>query len=336
MDATLRTNPLLGEHSIWPSRVRGYPKSLIESGLFTSIQSTKLTDASFDVQIAGRYYEASNQLSVRHLRVLIELIDMGKGTQCGDAIEFDLGKLVERLNWSRSGELYTELKRLIRDLADLALSYTEVMPPIEGFSDEPDEYTVSARLFDLFEAPDWVFERGQFEEPEYDCHSKCIFAFSAEFSRIIQNDTLITVHSRVFKDLGRSPLRTYLALFYLGHGHDQRGIFSYSTRKLAERSGLMDRAGITGEKWISRKKLPAFHRALQRVKAAIREISDLRIFRHVRISESCGNSEIYRRNLIVNVARFRMSDESQIMSLPQEFRELYRAHLMRSLSPNPQ
>jgi hypothetical protein len=297
---------ILSNRTPWPNRVRGYPKCLITSGFFTASPSTKTYTVEKqlykkeDIPGLETTYSINKTMSMRHFRVLLELIDMVKGKKRNDAYEFSPGRLLERLGLQRTGAAYSDMKRIIEDLASIQI----------GVSDEFIEsghVTDSVTgLFTFIETGEFAYKSTQREELELD-QGRAVwsFQFSELMLDLLSEDVISTIHTKILSECGRSPLTQWLYAFYNTHGADGKDIFSYRALKLAAISGLDKGYSATNNK--------LNNQLAHRIKLAVKKLKDLKVFKVASYESSNAKTDTYHAfNRLVKFLRFTYDHEEEL------------------------
>ena len=274
------------DRKAWPENVRIYPPCLIQSGVFTASQSTKqyedekllYTDKSL-IGIVTKY-TAKKTLGMPQLIVLLELIDMMKYCHLYDSYEFSTGRLLERLKQKRTGSAYSNLNRLLEDLAKLRINVRS------EFTDTGKCETSETSLFNFIETSEFAYKSGQKEDIEAEeGRAVCCFQFSDLMIELLQTKYLSSVHTKILHECGKSPITIWLYIFYSTHGANANKTYEYTTYKLAVTSGL--------EKGYSSVKNKLKSQLAHRIKIAIAKLKSLHVFQKVLFIKTTDKTDTY-------------------------------------------
>lgn len=310
-DSSLR---LLGDRKPWPKNVRGFPKQLLVSGTFLAISSKdkygqsernlefKANKAKGDKSPKVQYELIKNSLSIRHFRVLLELIDMSKGMNVGDSKSFAPGKLLERLGLKRCGSSYKDLARMIHEIAELQFLR-------EGDITGESEHT----LFSEFITTNKTTLDGLTKDNETTDPRIWNFKFSGFMCALLANDDITTVHTSIMGECGRSPLLQWLYLFYSTHGSNGKNTFDYKLKTLAQLSGLMQRLSLSKTKDLAMQAIKAANREIaHRVKQSLSKLHSMKVFKSINVVRAAVNPDTYAIEYKTEVQRFDYESETNL------------------------
>jgi hypothetical protein len=301
---------ILNNRTPWPNKVRGFPKSLITSGAFAASQSTKsfLGYKSLYKKIntpgIETEYSVEETLSIRHFRVLLELIDMVKGLEVCDSYEFSPGKLLERLHLKRTGTAYSDLIRMVEELAELKINITDT------FLSSGEVVKAESSLFSFIEAGSIAYEgRTKVELIDEAGRPVWNFKFSDIMIDMLREGTISTIHTKTLRECGRSPLVQWMFLFYSTHGADGKHIFEYKALKLATICSL--------ERGYATTKNKLKNQLVHRVKQAVQTLDNLKVFKKAIFERSNAKTDTYHAfNRIVRFGRFTYEYEEALSTAP--------------------
>lgn len=326
MNTKNKANFLFGR-TPWPNTIRAFPSVLVKT-LFASTTSTKrlkVTDTPRSAKLSENKLieiECSTTLSMMHMRVLIELIDICKGLKHKEGgiegIEFSPGKLLERLNKEKTGTAYKDLELKLKELATtpVTIYYLAHTGEIELMQ----KYC----LLDDFEGRSKRYFSGEgevFEEPLEEEADKTrpiwFFKISRLLVLLMNMDFNASLHINAINKHKQSPIEFWLISWIAANGFNGKTQYKYSARKIMEMAGLSELSKInkTGKTRSGLRK--AAREYTYRIRDFLRSLAKDKYIKHTEMERtvSSNNMTYQSEDVKFNITRFKTEIENILHSI---------------------